>query len=55
MNLSLKNLEAIQAAGAEIPEKEIFDLPEKILQFGTGVLLRALPDYFVDRANRGYF
>ena len=30
----------------------IFGLPEKILQFGTGVLLRALPDYFIDKANR---
>ncbi len=52
MHLSRKNLEAIQLTGTEIPEKEIFDLPEKILQFGTGVLLRALPDYFVDKANR---
>jgi len=27
-------------------------LPVKIVQFGTGVLLRGLPDYFVDKANR---
>ena len=27
-------------------------LPEKILQFGTGVLLRGLPDYFVNKANQ---
>lgn len=27
-------------------------LPERIIQFGTGVLLRGLPDYFVDKANR---
>jgi len=27
-------------------------LPEKIIQFGTGVLLRGLPDYFVDKANK---
>ena len=26
--------------------------PEKVLQFGTGVLLRGLPDYFIERANR---
>lgn len=25
---------------------------EKVLQFGTGVLLRALPDYFINKANR---
>ncbi|MCW3463408.1 tagaturonate reductase [Chitinophaga nivalis] len=29
-----------------------FTLPEKILQFGTGVLLRGLVDYLVDKANR---
>ncbi|GAB4026544.1 tagaturonate reductase [Spirosoma koreense] len=30
--------------------------PEKILQFGTGVLLRGLPDYLVQKANeRGKF
>ena len=26
--------------------------PEKVLQFGTGILLRGLPDYFIDKANR---
>jgi tagaturonate reductase len=30
----------------------IFNLPEKVLQFGTGVLLRALPDYYIDQANK---
>lgn len=52
MNLSKNNLELIRQAGSEIPDPAIFYLPEKILQFGTGVLLRALPDYFVDKANR---
>jgi tagaturonate reductase len=33
----------------------IFSLPEKVLQFGTGVLLRALPDYFIDKANKHGF
>jgi tagaturonate reductase len=28
------------------------NLPERVLQFGTGVLLRALPDYFIDQANK---
>ncbi len=27
-------------------------LPERVLQFGTGALLRGLPDYFIDKANR---
>jgi tagaturonate reductase len=52
MKLSRQNLAKIGSAGTEIPGKKIFDLPERILQFGTGVLLRALPDYFVDRANQ---
>lgn len=26
--------------------------PEKVIQFGTGVLLRGLPDYFIDKANK---
>ena len=56
MDLSRQNLAKIGLAGTDVPEEEIFGLPEKILQFGTGVLLRALPDYFIDRANsRGIF
>ncbi len=35
-----------------VPADEIFELPEKVLQFGTGVLLRGLPDYYIDKANR---
>lgn len=35
-----------------MPDTAIFDLPEKVLQFGTGVLLRGLPDYYIDKANR---
>ena len=36
----------------DIPGNELFELPEKVLQFGTGVLLRGLPDYFIDKANK---
>ncbi|SEW31569.1 tagaturonate reductase [Chitinophaga arvensicola] len=32
--------------------EKTFTFPEKILQFGTGVLLRGLVDYLVDKANR---
>ncbi|MDX1955512.1 MAG: tagaturonate reductase [Chitinophagaceae bacterium] len=32
--------------------EELFSLPEKVLQFGTGVLLRGLPDYYIDKANK---
>lgn len=52
MILSKFNLNNINAGKVEIPGVEIFELPEKVLQFGTGVLLRALPDYFIDKANK---
>lgn len=34
------------------PNPEIANYPEKVLQFGTGVLLRGLCDYFIDKANQ---
>lgn len=52
MNLSKNNLKEITAPGIQKPGEAIFELPEKVLQFGTGVLLRGLPDYFIDSANR---
>jgi tagaturonate reductase len=36
----------------QIPDNQVFSYPEKVLQFGTGVLLRGLPDYFIDQANK---
>lgn len=36
----------------QMPQSNVFDLPEKAIQFGTGVLLRGLPDYFIDKANK---
>jgi tagaturonate reductase len=35
----------------QYPNPAVFDYPEKVLQFGTGVLLRGLVDYFIDKAN----
>ena len=53
MKLSKKNLEQIaKRDGIDVPDVKVFDLPEKVLQFGTGVLLRALPDHFIDQANK---
>lgn len=52
MILSQKNLNRINGKVNSLPTPEIFRLPEKVLQFGTGVLLRALPDYFIDKANK---
>jgi tagaturonate reductase len=53
MQLSKQNLKIISSVpGVIVPGDKIFSLPEKVLQFGTGVLLRGLPDYFIDKANR---
>src|SRR5687768_6746349 len=52
MNLSQKNLSHITYKNVVKPSNDLFILPEKVLQFGTGVLLRGLPDYFIDKANR---
>lgn len=52
MNLSKASLAEVLTAGIVKPASEIFSLPERVLQFGTGVLLRGLPDYFIDKANR---
>jgi tagaturonate reductase len=50
MTLSKFNLKNIRQHSM-VPDG-VFDLPEKVLQFGTGVLLRGLPDYYIDKANR---
>lgn len=34
------------------PNQEVFNYPEKAIFFGTGVLLRGLPLYFIDKANK---
>lgn len=52
MILSKDNLKFIATDKVVVPHSEIFLFPEKVLQFGTGVLLRGLPDYFIDKANR---
>jgi tagaturonate reductase len=35
-----------------LAKAEYFELPERIVQFGTGVLLRGLVDYLIDKANK---
>jgi tagaturonate reductase len=52
MQLSKENLLQVNRNVKEIPAASLFELPEKVLQFGTGVLLRGLPDYFIDKANK---
>lgn len=52
MQLSKNLLSAVHSEQLQVPDEKIFGLPEKVLQFGTGVLLRGLPDYFIDQANK---
>ncbi|WP_290799104.1 tagaturonate reductase [Flavihumibacter sp. UBA7668] len=53
IQLSRKSLPDLkQHAGIELPTTAQLEFPERVLQFGTGVLLRGLPDYFIDKANR---
>jgi tagaturonate reductase len=53
MQLSKESLGKIKSkSDLEVPDVKLFGLSEKVLQFGTGVLLRALPDYFIDKANK---
>ncbi len=52
MILSKENLLLIKKDNVVLPQSSTLNLPEKVLQFGTGVLLRGLPDYFINKANQ---
>jgi tagaturonate reductase len=52
MKLSIAELNEVPDGGVRKPNPASLNLPEKVLQFGTGVLLRGLPDYFIDQANQ---
>lgn len=52
IQLSKKILPILSGALKSVPSASLFELPEKVLQFGTGVLLRGLPDYYIDKANK---
>lgn len=52
-NLFRENLRQLRRLPNVIaPQDEVFKLPERVLQFGTGAFLRGLADYFIDKANR---
>ena len=52
MQLSKNILSSVpHADNIILPKEHVFALPEKILQFGTGVLLRGLPDFLISKAN----
>ena len=51
--LSYNNLRQVSAhPSLSIPHDAQFQLPDKVLQFGTGALLRGLPNYFIEKANQ---
>ena len=52
INLSNKTVGQINAPGVATPNLDYLKLPVKVLQFGTGVLLRGLTDHIIDKANR---
>lgn len=53
MQLSKNTINGIEPlVNIQLPHSSSFELPEKVIQFGTGVLLRGLPDYFIDQANK---
>ena len=55
MRLSKKFLESGSLNSSiplQTPPADIFGYPEKVLQFGTGVLQRGLCDFYIDKANR---
>lgn len=52
MNLSKSALGNIKRSeGLFLPVTEALTYPERVLQFGTGVLLRGLPDFIINEAN----
>ena len=52
MVLSKAILKDLDGNKMELPDQKIFELPEKVLQFGTGVFIRSFADYFIDKANK---
>jgi len=52
MRLNIQCLSNIDSSLVEVPQPSIFTLPEKVMQFGTGVLLRGLTDFYIDKANK---
>lgn len=46
----------VQAAGSrrdvQMPPPALLDLPERVVQFGTGAFLRGFIEFFIDEANR---
>jgi tagaturonate reductase len=52
MRLSRQTLRDITSRSCIVSEESRVQLSEKVSQFGTGMLLPGLPDYFFGKANR---
>ncbi|WP_454879107.1 tagaturonate reductase [Sphingobacterium detergens] len=52
MNLDKQHLAGINHQEIEVPKESIFTMPERVIQFGTGALLRGLPDDYIHQANQ---
>jgi tagaturonate reductase len=52
MILNAEMIHDLKSENLVVPAASLLSLPEKILQFGTGVLLRGLPDHFIHEANK---
>lgn len=52
MQISNKTIANVNSPGVITPNPDQLKLPVKVLQFGTGVLLRGLTDHVIDKANR---
>src|SRR5437868_4108865 len=52
--LSRPLIEALRTSNVsvDVPPKSVLDLPEKIVQFGTGAFLRGFVESIIDGANR---
>src|SRR5881394_2772783 len=46
------SLALAERTGVEVPRLETLELPERVVQFGTGAFLRGFAEYFIDEANR---
>ena len=46
------SLANVEHNGTDLPPVSTLDLPERIVQFGTGAFLRGFAEFFVDKANR---
>jgi tagaturonate reductase len=42
----------VDRSAVDLPPLATLDLPEKVVQFGTGAFLRGFAEYFIDEANR---